>query len=176
VIRNFWSGLARIDARASERLRSRAAGRAARFALAAVAHSADSLLCIPALAALWWLEGFSFRGIVVRLALGYAASVAAVVLLKLAFPRPRPEGDWGGIYRRTDPGSFPSGHAARTMALAAAAAVAGLPLLAFLLASWSIGVGLARAALGVHYISDLAAGWLVGTAAGALGAGIAIGL
>jgi membrane-associated phospholipid phosphatase len=37
-------------------------------------------------------------------------------------------------------------------------------------------VGLARAALGVHYISDLAAGWLVGTAAGAWGAGIAIGL
>lgn len=165
--------LARMDESAAGALVPLASTRPCRLALAALAHSADSLICIPALAALWWVQGFSFRAAAFPPAAGYAVAVFAVAAMKLAIRRPRPEGDWGAIYRRTDPRSFPSGHAARTMALAAACAVSGLGLPAVLLAPWSVAVGLARAALGVHHFSDVAAGWAVGAAAGALGAALA---
>ena len=43
---------------------------------------------------------------------------ALVLVLKFLIRRRRPEGEWGGIYRQTDPHSFPSGHAARSVLIA----------------------------------------------------------
>jgi len=76
--------------------------------------------------------------------------------------RRRPEGEWGQIYRITDPHSFPSGHAARAFALAILALGLGPVWLACLLVFWAPLVGLARVILGVHYLSDVVVGFLIG--------------
>ena len=91
---------------------------------------------------------------------------AAVILLKFTIRRPRPEGDWGQIYRINDPHSFPSGHAARSAALAVMGIALGPPWFAFTLVIWAPWVGLSRVALGVHYLSDVIAGWVVGAVMG----------
>ncbi len=89
-----------------------------------------------------------------------------VILLKFSIRRPRPEGEWGKIYRITDPHSFPSGHAARSAALAVMGLAIGPPWFGLTLALWAPWVGLSRVALGVHYLSDVVAGWLVGAVMG----------
>jgi undecaprenyl-diphosphatase len=76
--------------------------------------------------------------------------------------RRRPEGEWGRIYRSTDPHSFPSGHAARAFLIATIAAGLGPPGLAIALWIWAPFVALARVAMGVHYLSDIVAGALFG--------------
>ena len=110
-------GLRRLDARATTWLRSLLRGPGARAALSVAAHSGDSLVLVPLLVLLWWLQGFSGRSLAVPLAAAYLLSVVLTTLLKYAVRRRRPAGEWGAMYRRTDPHSFPSGHASRTAAL-----------------------------------------------------------
>ncbi len=44
--------------------------------------------------------------------LGLLFALAVIVLaIKFSIRRRRPEGEWGAMYRKTDPHSFPSGHA-----------------------------------------------------------------
>lgn len=86
----------------------------------------------------------------------------AVIILKFSIRRPRPEGEWGQIYRITDPHSFPSGHAARSAALAVLGLATGPTWFGILLALWAPWVGLSRVALGVHYLLDVVAGWFIG--------------
>ncbi|HNO93257.1 MAG TPA: phosphatase PAP2 family protein, partial [Anaerolineales bacterium] len=76
--------------------------------------------------------------------------------------RKRPEGEWGGIYRNTDPHSFPSGHAARAFLIAVLASALAPPWLAIALWVWAPLVALARVAMGVHYLSDIIAGAILG--------------
>jgi membrane-associated phospholipid phosphatase len=85
---------------------------------------------------------------------------------KLVFRRARPEGSWGDVYRRFDPHSFPSGHAARTLALALAVLIGFGPLPGLVLVAWSLAVSLSRVTLGVHWPSDIVAGWSIGLIAG----------
>jgi undecaprenyl-diphosphatase len=87
-----------------------------------------------------------------------------VLAVKRLIRRQRPQGEWGGIYRLTDPHSFPSGHAARMALLLALAAAWGPAWLAWLLLLWAPLVALARVAMGVHYLSDVLGGALVGLA------------
>ena len=95
--------------------------------------------------------------------------LAALVMgLKFVIRRRRPAGDWGGIYRNTDPHSFPSGHAARAFLIAVIAAGLGPVWGAIALWVWAPLVSLARVAMGVHYMSDVVAGLIVGIAAGLL--------
>jgi undecaprenyl-diphosphatase len=70
------------------------------------------------------------------------------------------------LYRRTDPHSFPSGHASRAAALTLVVLARGLPWPGLALAVWSLLVGFSRVALGVHYLLDVAAGYLLGLAIG----------
>ena len=63
-----------------------------------------------------------------------------------------------GIYRNTDPHSFPSGHAARSFLIAVIATGLGPVWLAIILWIWAPLVALARVAMGVHYVSDMVAG------------------
>jgi undecaprenyl-diphosphatase len=133
---------------------------------AALAHSGDSwfwafvlvpaaLLAPPPYArqALIWLA---------------AVFVTAVLVLAIKFSvrRRRPEGEWGQIYRKTDPHSFPSGHAARAVLLAVLALGMGPPGLGIALAVWAPLVVLARVAMGVHYLLDVVAGALLGALIG----------
>lgn len=160
-------GLRRLDAHGTAWLRALPKGAGAHAALSVVAHSGDSLVLVPLLALLWWLEHFSGRGIAVPLAAAYLLSVVFTALLKYAVRRRRPAGDWGAMYRKTDPHSFPSGHASRTAALTVVVLARGLVLPGVLLACWSLLVGFARVALGVHYLLDVAVGYLLGLAIGA---------
>ena len=76
-------------------------------------------------------------------------------------------GDWGAFYRKTDPHSFPSGHASRTITMAIVVVAGRSPLIAAALLLWSLLVGLSRIILGVHYLYDVLAGYLLGVGIGA---------
>jgi undecaprenyl-diphosphatase len=88
---------------------------------------------------------------------------AAIVLaIKFTFKRRRPEGEMGQIYRKTDPHSFPSGHAVRSLMLGVIALGIAPAWLGILLIIWAPLVGIARVMIGVHYLSDVLAGWILG--------------
>lgn len=99
---------------------------------------------------------------------GIFVTALAVFALKLIVRRTRPAGEWGQIYRKTDPHSFPSGHAARAVMLALLALVLGPGWFAAFLCLWAPLVMLARVGMGVHYLSDVLAGALLGAGIGAL--------
>jgi undecaprenyl-diphosphatase len=126
------------------------------------AHSGDSWFWLAAMIALWvWSESIWREWAVVQFA-GISVLAALVMGIKFLVRRRRPEGEWGGIYRNTDPHSFPSGHAARSFLIALIAAWLGPAWLAGILWLWAPLVALARVAMGVHYVSDIVAGAALG--------------
>ncbi|NCP86102.1 MAG: hypothetical protein CO094_03330 [Anaerolineae bacterium CG_4_9_14_3_um_filter_57_17] len=154
--------LLKADADASYRLR--VAEKPGRLRTVAVlfAHSGDSWFWGAALIILWLL-GDSFWKRWAFYELFWISALAALVMaLKFSIRRRRPEGEWGKIYRNTDPHSFPSGHAARAFLIAFLAGALGPGGLALALWIWAPLVSLARVAMGVHYLSDVIAGALVG--------------
>lgn len=156
------SSILELDARLSRQMRVAEKPGALRAIAVFFAHSGDSWFWAIGLFALW-LSGNSFwkEWAVVQLA-GISFLAALVLLIKFRVKRRRPEGDWGGIYRNTDPHSFPSGHAARAFLIAALATGLGPSWLAILLWIWAPLVSLARVAMGVHYVSDILAGAVLG--------------
>jgi undecaprenyl-diphosphatase len=131
-----------------------------------LAHSGDSWFWLVVLIPIAWLgtEFWSRRAILYTLAI--LVTAALVFAIKFTVKRRRPEGEWGQVYRKTDPHSFPSGHAARAALLAVLAVGLGPPWLGLLLAIWAPLVMLARVAMGVHYLLDVLAGALLGTLIG----------
>jgi len=126
------------------------------------AHAGDSWFCLLALLLIYLFAGFEWKLRAGIMGLVVFALALIVIVLKLLFRRRRPDGEWGQIYRATDPHSFPSGHAARTFLLATLALSLGPPWLALALWLWAPLVSLARIALGVHYASDVFAGTFLG--------------
>jgi len=118
---------------------------------------------------LWWLGDGFWSAWGRNLLIAIAALAALVLAIKFLVRRRRPEGEWGAIYRSTDPHSFPSGHAARAFLIALLAAGLGPGWLALVLWLWAPLVALARVAMGVHYLSDIIAGVLIGLLAGGIG-------
>ncbi len=116
-------------------------------------------------ATLAWLAIEVRRPLVAGLLVSVLGNTATVALLKFAFARPRSP---LGYFAETS-GSFPSGHAAASVAaygmvmyvfwragrLRAETAVLAAGLLAF-------GIGASRIYLVEHYLSDVLNGWLVG--------------
>jgi undecaprenyl-diphosphatase len=153
------------DARLSKKLRVAEQPGALRTCVAFLAHSGDSWFWLLGLAVLW---GFAppWEGRAALMALGIVMTAVLVLTVKFTVRRRRPEGEWGDIYRKTDPHSFPSGHAARAFLLAAIAAGTGPLWFAVALAVWAPLVALARVAMGVHYISDILAGLALGIVMG----------
>jgi len=133
------------------------------------AHSGDSWFWALGLVILW-LAGDSFwrEWAVVQFA-GISVLAALVLVIKFRVRRRRPEGEWGRIYRFTDPHSFPSGHAARAFLIATIAAGLGPAWLGIALWIWAPLVALARVAMGVHYLSDVVAGTLLGIVVALIG-------
>ena len=91
------------------------------------------------------------------------------MIIKFIVRRKRPEGEWGGMYRKTDPYSFPSGHAARGVLIGVVALGLGPVWFGIILMIWGPLVGISRIAMGVHYFSDVFAGWIVGGILGVIG-------
>ena len=158
------------DRRYSSRLRftDRPRWRPLRRLAILLAHSGDSWYWGAGLALAWWLGGTETRLLVVRLVVAILVLAIIVFAVKRRVRRARPEGDWGALYRRTDPNSFPSGHAARMAMLAVLAWGLGPAWLGWLLLVWAPLVALARVAMGVHYLSDVAAGAAIGIVVGSI--------
>lgn len=154
------------DARLSERLRVAEKPGPVRSLAVFLATSGDSWFWGAALV-LVWLVGSAFWKQWSIIVLSAISALAALVLgLKFIIRRRRPAGDWGKIYRNTDPHSFPSGHAARAFLIAVLAAGLGPAGLALALWIWAPLVSLARVAMGVHYLSDVVAGLVIGVLMG----------
>lgn len=150
------------DAKISARLRvAEKPGWLRRFAMF-FAHSGDSWFWLLGLAIVGWLGTPYWRWRMITLGIGVLVTAVLVMIVKFSVRRRRPEGDWGDIYRSTDPHSFPSGHATRAFLLATLAVAFGPPWFAVILVIWAPLVALARVAMGVHYFSDVFVGALFG--------------
>jgi len=161
---NFRSIL-ELDGRLSEQMRVAEKPGVLRTIAAFFAHSGDSWFWGAALMIAWLFSNSVWRKWEVVEFVGISLLAALVVGIKFSVRRKRPEGEWGGIYRNTDPHSFPSGHAARSFLIAVIASGLAPAWLAILLWIWAPLVALARVAMGVHYVSDVVAGALVGVVA-----------
>ena len=157
------------DARLSNQMRVAEKPGALRAIAVFFAHSGDSWFWGAALIALWFVSNSAWRKWSVVEFVGIFLLAALVMGIKFLVRRRRPEGEWGGIYRNTDPHSFPSGHAARAFLIAAVASVLAPAWLGIILWIWAPLVSLARVAMGVHYVSDVLAGALLGIAVALIG-------
>ncbi len=130
------------------------------------AHSGDSWFWGLGLGVVWLLGGAATRQLALQLLVGVAVTAVVALSLKRLIRRARPVGEWGSLYRRTDPHSFPSGHAARMAMLLVLGAAVGPAWLGWVLLAWAPLVALARVAMGVHYLSDVVGGALLGLVMG----------
>lgn len=164
---NAW--LDRLDTRLSARLNIAEKKGLGRTVAILITRSGDALPFLAALGALAVMGGPLWR---MRALLLVVADMLAFLLsqaLKFATRRARPEGTWGEVYRRLDPYSFPSGHAARGGAVGGMALALGPLWFGMALMAWGVAVATSRVMMGVHYLSDIVAGFL-------LGMGIAVAL
>lgn len=139
----------------------------------AITHTGDSLSVLFLLGLLITFGSPAWRWRATMLLAADVVTFAIVQTLKRTVRRPRPEGVWGKMYRRTDPNSFPSGHSARGGAIAgmglAVGVLAGPVWLAAVTVVWGLLVACSRVAMAVHYVSDALVGLLVGlSVAGAI--------
>jgi undecaprenyl-diphosphatase len=167
------SQLLEIDADLSNKMRVAERPGGMRTLAALLAHSGDSWFWLLGLGALWLAGNGYWKTRAVSLVIGILLTAAVVMTTKFFVRRKRPTGDWGAIYRSTDPHSFPSGHAARAVMLAVLAIALGPAWLAAILVLWAPFVSLARVAMGLHYFSDVVVGIIFGVVMG-LGIGLAL--
>ena len=158
-----------LDARFSNQMRVAEKPGALRAIAAFFAHSGDSWFWWLALLSLWFFSNSMWRRWEVVESVGIGGLAALVMGIKFLVRRKRPEGEWGSIYRNTDPHSFPSGHAARAFLIAVVASALAPAWLAILLWIWAPLVSIARVAMGVHYVSDVVAGAALGIAVALIG-------
>ena len=163
-----WKSLLELDARLSARMRVAERPGLLRTVASVLAHSGDSWFWWAGLAVLWWRGNAFWRPWTLTVLLSIIVLAVIVLAIKFSIRRRRPAGEWGSIYRITDPHSFPSGHAARAMLIFVLALGLGPAWLAILLCIWMPLVALARVAMGVHYLSDVVAGLVLGGFAGGI--------
>jgi undecaprenyl-diphosphatase len=161
-----WKSILELDVRLSAQMRVAGRPGVLRSVAIVLAHSGDSWFWWAGLGLLWWLGNSFWRSWALTIFLSIIALAVIVLAIKFTIRRRRPEGDWGGIYRKTDPHSFPSGHAARVVLIAVLALGLGPGWLALIICIWAPLVALARVAMGVHYLSDIVAGFGLGGVAG----------
>ena len=162
--------LLELDARFSGQLRVAEKPGILRNIAVFFAHSGDSWFWGAALILSWFFSNPAWKQWEVVEFFGILGLAGVVLAIKFLVRRERPQGEWGGIYRNTDPHSFPSGHAARAFLIAVVGAGLGpIWLLVILLWIWAPLVSLARVAMGVHYLSDVIAGAILGIIVGLIG-------
>ena len=162
------STLLDLDARWSQKFRvAEQPGPLRRLAIF-LAHSGDSWFWGIGLLIVWWFGDVSWKRSAWWIFIGIAITAIITQTLKWLIRRERPEGEWGQLYRMTDPHSFPSGHSSRVAMLAVLALALGPAWFSLLLLLWAPLVALARVAMGVHYLSDILAGAALGIVVGSL--------
>ncbi len=154
------------DAELSQKLLIAEDKRFIRSFLEAISHSCDSWYWLIGLVVLWAASEGMPRQMAIFTAFGLTLLAVVVLAAKFLIKRPRPEGEFGQIYRITDPHSFPSGHAARAMAFAFIFSTLGNHWLTLVVFVWVLLVGYSRVALALHYVSDVIVGWLIGLLSG----------
>jgi undecaprenyl-diphosphatase len=147
-----------LDARLSKQMRVAEKPGALRAMAVFFAHAGDSWFWALGLIILWLMGNTFWKEWAVVQLIGISLLAALVMSIKFLVRRKRPEGQWGSIYRNTDPHSFPSGHAARAFLIAVVATGLGPTWLMPVLWIWAPLVALARVAMGLHYVSDVVAG------------------
>lgn len=155
-----------LDERISEQMRIAEKPGPLRTVAAVLAHSGDSWFWLAGLGLVWWLGSDYWKERATILIISILLTALIVFIVKLTVRRKRPEGEWGKFYRSTDPHSFPSGHAVRSIMLAVITLGLGPIWLGLMLSMWAPLVGLARVAMGVHYLSDVLAGMILGLVIG----------
>ncbi len=158
--------LLEIDRRWSARISFSNRPPAVRSIGALFAHSGDSWFWGAGLVAVWLLGDAFWKEWALVLFIGIFITATIVIALKFLIRRQRPEGEWGSIYRRTDPHSFPSGHAARATMLAVLVVGLGPAWLMPIMLIWAPLVTLSRVAMDLHYLSDAVAGAVLGITVG----------
>jgi membrane-associated phospholipid phosphatase len=164
-----FRSLLELDARLSDQLRVAEKPGFLRNIAAFLAHSGDSWFWAAALIILWFTSDSAWLHWIVVEFFGILGLAGVVLGIKFLVRRERPQGDWGGIYRNTDPHSFPSGHAARSFLIAVIASALAPLWLVVLLWIWAPLVALARVSMGVHYLSDVVAGAVLGVIVALIG-------
>ncbi len=164
-----FRSLLELDARFSSQLRVAEKPGILRNIAAFLAHSGDSWFWAAALILSWFFSNSLWKQWEVVEFFGILGLAGVVLAIKFLVRRERPQGEWGGIYRNTDPHSFPSGHAARAFLIAVVGAALAPLWLVILLWVWAPLVSLARVAMGVHYLSDVIAGAILGAIVGLIG-------
>jgi membrane-associated phospholipid phosphatase len=129
---------------------------------ALLAHSGDSWFWATGMALVWLFTSGEWHRNAAIMEIAIVAQALFVFALKKRIRRPRPSGDWGGIYRQYDPHSFPSGHATRAMMLIVLAVGLGPAWFAWLVIIWAPIMAISRVMTGVHYLSDIFGGMALG--------------
>lgn len=129
-----------------------------------ITRSGDGLPFLLFLGALVLFGSPQWRVIAISLFLADVLTFLVVQTLKFLIRRGRPAGEWGQMYRRLDPYSFPSGHSARGGAMAAMSLLVAPTWFGLILLAWGLAVALSRVLLGVHYFSDAVSGFALGVA------------
>lgn len=132
------------------------------------AHSGDSWYILSILLVIWLFARNEWRSIAASMGLSTFILAIIVLLIKFSIRRKRPVGEWGEIYRNTDPHSFPSGHSTRVIFLTTIAWSIAPIWFAIFLSIWAPLVALSRIQTGLHYLSDVLAGVFLGWVLGKL--------
>ena len=132
-------------------------------AAAFLAHTGDSWFWCGPLFVLWLFSSGERERTLAYWGGSIALTACFIFVLKRLIARTRPDGEWGTIYRKTDPYSFPSGHSVRAgVILVLAFHTFDQPLLLCAFCLWAVLMILSRVATGVHYLLDILAGFVLG--------------
>lgn len=157
-----------FDQKITEYLRRLSDSRTGKAIFGFLSHSGDSWYWCAVLFVIWIISESETQRVTAFWGLAIAATAVWVYLIKKVFKRERPAGEWGRIYRKQDPHSFPSGHAVRAgLIICLAWRTFGTPWL-YVFILWGLVMILSRVVMGVHYFSDIVAGILLGLAIGML--------
>lgn len=165
---NRFTQIQETDRRMTARLQLGDEDKIERRLIGLAAHSGDSWFILLGLGLIWLIGDTAWHALAIQTIIAILVLAIFVGLIKFTFRRKRPEGDWGQIYRKTDPHSFPSGHAARAALLVVLTFGSGPSRLGLLVFVWAIAVSLSRIAMGLHFVSDVIVGSFIGFLAGLL--------